>query len=167
MRTVLGTLLFIISAIALIFLVHRDINFFWYLLLVITGSAGIALVMASSKKRIATIERQVDERTERLKANGEQIKLDFDSCEFTDSSYFHDAVDQRYSHYGISDEITRSESVGQCVLRYHHSIRGQAEKFTQAFPVGGDALKFYVLNGNVTLYVDPFDRSNYFFDLKT
>jgi len=167
MKAVLGIFLFITSAIALIFLVYFDINFFWYFLLVVTGSAGIFLVIGSGKKRIAAIERQIDQRIERLKANGEQIKLDFDSCEFTDSSYFHDAVDQSYSHYGVSDEITRTESVGQCILRYHHSIRDQVEKFTQVFPVGGDALKFYVLNGNITLYVDPFDRSNYFFDLKT
>ena len=123
MKAGLGIFLFITSAIALIFLVYRDINFFWYFLLIITGSAGIFLVIGSGKKRIAAIERQIDQRIERLKANGEQITLDFDSCEFTDSSYFHDAVDQSYSHYGVSDEITRTESVGQCILRYHHSIR--------------------------------------------
>src|SRR6476661_10596689 len=115
MKAVLGIFLFITSAIALIFLVYFDINFFWYFLLVVTGSAGIFLVIGSGKKRIAAIERQIDQRIERLKANGEQIKLDFDSCEFTDSSYFHDAVDQSYSHYGVSDEITRTESVGQCI----------------------------------------------------
>ena len=167
MKALLGIFLFITSVIVLTFSVYRDINFLWYLLLIVTGIAGIALVMGSGKKRIATIEKQIDERIERLKAIGEQIKLDFDNCEFADSSYFDDAVDQRFSHYGVSDEITRTESVGQCILRYHHSIRDQVEKFTQAFPVGGDALKFYVLNGNITLYVDPFDRNNYFFDLKT
>jgi len=77
MKAVLGIFLFITSAIALIFLVYFDINFFWYFLLVITGSAGIFLVIGPGKKRIAAIERQIDQRIERLKANGEQITLDF------------------------------------------------------------------------------------------
>jgi hypothetical protein len=35
----------------------------------------------------------------------------------------------------------------------------------QAFPCDAESLKFYVLDNLITLYVDHFDRSQYFFDL--
>jgi len=54
------------------------------------------LSRGSGKKRIVIIEKQVDERIERLKATGEQVKLDFDNCEFSDRSYSHGVVDQRF-----------------------------------------------------------------------
>jgi len=96
MKAFLGIFLFITSVIVLTFFVYRDINFLWYLLLIVIGIVGIILITGSGKKRIVTIEKQVDERIERLKATGEQVKLDFDNCEFSDRSYSHGVVDQRF-----------------------------------------------------------------------
>ena len=95
-KAILGVFLFITSVIVLIFLIYRDVNFLWYLLLIVIGMVGIILIAGSGKKRIVIIEKQVDERIERLKATGEQVKLDFDNCEFSDRSYSHGVVDQRF-----------------------------------------------------------------------
>jgi len=85
MKAVLGIFLFITSAIALIFLVYRDINFFWYFLLIITGSAGIFLVIGSGKKRIAAIERQIDQRIEEIKSKRRTNNTAFSN----DRGFFH------------------------------------------------------------------------------
>ena len=162
-----GLFLFISSIIALIIFIYLGLHFGWSALAIFLAVVGVFLILYSGDQRTAAIEKQIDEGLERLKAGGESIKLDFDNCEFKDSSFSHKIVDQSFSHGGISDEIVRTENSGQSLLTYHYSNAGQLEKFTQAFPVGSDALKFYVLNGDVTLYIDPFDRTRYFFDLKT
>jgi len=159
--------LFIASVVGVIFFIYFHIALFWYVILIVMAVVAFGLITGSAEKRIEVIDKQIDEDLERLKATSEIIKVNFDNCEFQDSSYSHKIVDQRFSHGGISDETTRTENVGQSLLTYHYSNDGRVEKFMQAFPVVSDALKFYVLNGDVTLYVDPFNRSRYFFDLKT
>ncbi len=170
MKAITGFFLFVASIIALIFLVYRHVNFIWYISLVLLAISGAILMVSSGKKRIAIIEKEIDKNLEELKANGEKIKPDFDNCEFKERSYSHEVSDENLSYLTpitpYPDEILTTENVDQSALIYNHTVGGKSEKFIQAFPFSADALKFYVLNNNITLYVDRFDRSRYFFDLK-
>jgi hypothetical protein len=164
MRATIGLFLFAISFIALIFLVYREVNFIWYILLTLLTILGARLIMSSAGKRIATIEKEIDENLEKLKASSEIIKPDFDNCEFKDRSYSHEVRDENLSDLSSFTltpypvEILTTENVGQSALIYNHTVEGRREKFIQAFPFSADTLKFYVLNNNITLYVDHFDR---------
>ena len=164
MKFAFGLFLLISSIVACILLLYSPIDPRWTLVLVPLFITAIKLMISPAEERIAAIENGIDKRLKQLKAMGEQIKPNFDLCEFKDSSYSHEVIDTNLpglSAYG--GEMMTTENVNQSVIIYHH---GDDETFTQPFPCGRDALKFYVMNNNITLYVNPFDRSDYFFDLK-
>ncbi len=170
MKAIIGILLFSCSIIALIFLAYREVNFIWYVVLIILTIFGSRLIISSGTKRIIVIEKEIDENLEKLKSTGQLIKLDFDSCEFHDNSYSHQVTDQNIGYLAsvspYNQEILTTENVNQSALTFNYSGGGKIEKFKQAFPFSSEALKFYVLKNNITLYVDRNDRTKYFFDLK-
>jgi hypothetical protein len=165
MKSTLGVLIIIFSAITCILFVYYSVDLRSVILLIPVFIIGIRLVISPVPERIASIEKEIDNRLAQLKATGEKIKPDFDKCEFKDSSYTHEVVDANLSALApYGGDIIVTEDVNQSVIIYHHR---RNETFSQAFPCSGDALKFYVLNNNIILYVNRFDRSTYFFDLKT
>lgn len=172
MKRIIGTLFFLASTIALIFFAYHGANVMWFIGLVTLAVVGVVLIRSSSKNFVATIESQVDQNLEKLKVSGEKIRVDYDSCDFKESSYTNEVIDQRaFRGPGMVNldmgKVISNDYVGQSLLVYHHSNGENTEEFKQAFPCGAESLKFYVLNNSVTLYVDRFDRSRYFFDLNT
>ena len=175
MKSILKIVLFLTPFFGLIVIIAlRDkINPILYVFLAIPVLVGLVSRRLFLGGRIAeptvNIEKKIDENLKKLKSVGEPIKLDFDKCEFIDNSYSHE-VNQNISGAEMlshnSTEILKVEDVNQSALIYRHVTGTSTEKFTQAFPLHSDALKFYMLNNNVTLYVDRFDRTKYFFDLK-
>lgn len=108
---------------------------------------------------------------DKLKTTGEKIIVDFDHCEFKDSSFTKEEIDERMTRFNTINldygKVISNDFVGQSLLIYHHSDSDKTEKFVQAFHCTADALKFYVLEKAVTLYVDRRERAHYFFDLKS
>ena len=165
MKFAFGLFLLISSLIACILFVYSSVAPIWIAILIPPFIVSLKLVISPPSERIAAIEKQIGRRMEQLKATGEKIKPDFDLCEFKDSSYEHEVIDTNLSAlptYG--GEIMTTENINQSVIIYHHS---DEETFTQPFSCNRDALKFYVLNNNIILYVNPFNRADYFFDLTT
>jgi hypothetical protein len=171
MKRIIGTSLFVVSTIALIFFIYQGASFVWLICLIILAIMGLVFVRSSSRNFIAAIENEINDNEEKLKVTGEKIKVEFDSCDFKDSSYMNEIIDER-AFRGVGTvnldmgKVLSKDYVGQSILIYHHTTGGKTEEFKQAFPCGAESLKFYVLNNSVTLYVDAFDRSRYFFDLK-
>jgi len=163
MKFAFGLFLLISSIIACILFIYCSLDLLWIIVLIPLSIVAITLVISPAEEKIAAIEKRVDRKLEQLKATGQKVKPDFDKCEFKDSSYAHQVTDTNLSALSAhGGEVMTTENVNQSVIIYHHSDN---ETFTQPFPCSRDALKFYVLNNNITLYVNSFDRTNYFFDL--
>lgn len=110
-----------------------------------------------------------------LKSNANTYIIKFDNCQFKDSSYTSE-VEQDNSDYRLAGSLVGS-SIGayytpiekvetvQSVLFYKDESLYEGKRFFQTFPLDQTTLKFHVINGNVTLYVDKQDSSRYIFDL--
>lgn len=115
-------------------------------------------------------DKRTESEFEKLKATGQKINIEFDNCEFKDSSYSDEVIDERMVRFNSINldygKVIRTDFVGQSMLVYYHPTADKTERFTQAFPCSAEALKVYVLQNAISLYVDPFNKSHYFFDLK-
>jgi len=127
-------------------------------------------IFLSRDPDLPSTENTMRSEFEKLRKNGERMFVDFDNCEFKDSSYTDEIIDERMMRFNTLNldygKVISRDFVGQSLLIYHHQIGDKSEKFVQPFPCTADALKVYVLQKSVDLYVDPFDRSHYYFDLK-
>ena len=146
----------------------------WFIGSITLGVVGVALTLTSFKKIERTIEEVVDTRINHIKANANKILLDFDKCEFKSGTFSHMIDDPNMTAVkvfapGASSSLAStkiSETVTQSYLTYGESINGKQCKFiSQSFPFDITTLKFYVLNHNISLYIDQSDHSKYIFEL--
>jgi hypothetical protein len=169
MRIILAKLLLGISSLGLIFTIYGQRPVTWIILFVIFFLLGSVLISASSKKDLQEIQLSIDKEIEDLKSTGQKIKLDFDSCDFKESSYNSEVIDERVSRFGHLNldygKVIGNELVAQSLLIYNHKEGDQIEVFRQGFHCSADALKLYVLKNSIDLYVDRVNRNKYFFEL--
>jgi hypothetical protein len=179
MRIIAGILLIAVSFIATIYFksysgIIISNPFLWYIFFVLLGLFGVLLLSSSLKKTKKSIIQIQNRELEKLKANSDKIVLDFDLCEFRSGSYSHQAEDENMSAIGLVAPASLSlivdkpitENVIQLSLIYKYTISGMIEKFiSQSFPFDETTLKYHVLNNNIILYIDRFNRNRYFFEL--
>ncbi len=179
MRTAVGLLLILICFFGTIFFRHYDgtlipYPILWYIFFIGLGIFGVWLISNSLRKEKKIIEQVVNTEIEIFKSTAEKIELNFDKCEFKSGSFSHQVDDPNMntvklfapgSLTSIDTKIT--ETVIQSYLTYTDTINGTVCKFVSySFPFDQTTLKFYVLNHNIALYVDRFNREKYLFDLK-
>jgi hypothetical protein len=169
MKRLISIILFGCSIAGLIYLLYAGGNALWLILVILVAIIAGLILLGSAKTKFADIEKQVDENLQKLKANAEKIKVNYDNCEFKESSYVNEVRDERVYSHGMMNldqgKVMQRDFVGQSLLIFNYTSAGKTEKFMQAFPFDAESLKFYVLDNLITLYVDRFDRSRYFFDL--
>jgi len=134
----------------------------------------IAYTARTKKEIVATSE--YSNRRNKLLATGEQIKLDIDSCEIRENNYYEEIPQHTLAGTDLivaavtgfdKDEIYEEKFVDQSAIIYHHKIGNKTEKFiSQTFEFGTETLTVHILNNDIILYVDKFDRNNYLFDFK-
>ena len=107
----------------------------------------------------------------KLIATGEQIKVDIDSCEIRENNYYEEIPHHNFRGTELivaafdPNENYEEKYVDQSAIIYHHKIGDKTEKYiSQTFPFGIETLTLHILNNDITLYVDRFDRNNYSFD---
>jgi hypothetical protein len=135
----------------------------------------MGLIVSSLRKTQKVIEEVVNTQIEILKLNAEKIELDFDKCEFKSGSFSHQVEDPNMSTIKLfapgslaSIDTTITETVIQSYLTYTETINGTVCKFvSQSFPFDQTTLKFYVMNHNITLYIDRSNCDKYLFDLNS
>jgi len=124
------------------------------------------------------INKQVDKfetsAIAKLKENAEVSRVDFDKCEFKSGTFSHEIKDPNLQSikfiaptglkFLMNDKI--SETVVQSYLTYETIINGEKLKYiSQSFPFDTTTLKYHVLNQNLSLYVNKFDKRKYLFEL--
>ena len=124
-----------------------------------------------TKKEIVTSLNDSNRR-DKLIATGEKIRLDIDSCEIKENDYYEEIPNQGAMEMRSIDalfdpnENYKEKYIDQSAIIYLHKIGDKTEKYiSQVFPFGTEVLTLHILNNDIILYVDRFDRNNYLFDL--
>lgn len=98
-----------------------------------------------------------------LKLHGEKITLDLDNCDIKENNYYEDIASKGLAL--IDADNYKEKYIVQTVIVYYNKRNGSTEKFvSQTFPLDTITLESHILNNEIILYVDAFDRSKYFFD---
>ena len=109
------------------------------------------------------MQNQLTEDQNNLKRQGEKITLELDNCDIKENNYYEDITSKGLALIDI-DAYTEKYIV-QTVIVYNHIRNGVTEKFvSQTFSLDTITLETHILNNEIILYVDTFDRSKYFFD---
>ena len=109
------------------------------------------------------MQDDLTEEKHNLKLHGEKIILDLDNCDIKENNYYEDVTSKVLSLRHIDDY--REEYIVQTVIVYNHTGNGFTEKFiSQTFSLDTITLESHILNNDIILYVDTFNRSKYFFD---
>lgn len=135
----------------------------------------IYLLLRPKQKTVPMDAIESQRKFTKVKLNAKSYTVEFDNCEFKDSSYLSE-VQQDNSDYvlagslvgsSIADYYTPVERVEtiQSVLFFKKESLFNGKRFFQTFALDQTTLKFHVIRGNVTLYVDKEDKNKYFFDL--
>ena len=140
---------------------------------ILVGLTGFGLIIAAAWKREKNEEQEREDAIANLKANAEKIVLVFDLCECNSGSYTYEVQDKTSPKAfaaglmaGVAIDTTVTEEVNQSYLIYTRVTDAGIEKYiSQAFPFDETALEFYVLNHNISLYIDRADRGKFLFEL--
>lgn len=98
-----------------------------------------------------------------LKLHGEKIILDLDNCDIKENNYYEDIASKGLALIDAGNY--KEKYIVQTVIVYYNKRNGSTEKFTsQTFSHDKITLESHILNNDIILYVDTFDRSKYFFD---
>lgn len=98
-----------------------------------------------------------------LRLHGEKIILDLDSCDIKENNYYDDASGKGLAL--IDTDAYREKYIVQTVIVYYLKKNSVTEKFvSQTFLLDKITLESHILNNDIILYVDTFDRCKYFFD---
>ena len=99
-----------------------------------------------------------------LKLHGEKIILDLDNCDIKENNYYEDITNSDLALIR-GDSGYKEKYVVQTVIIYNHTRNGVTERFiSQTLSLDTVTLESHILNNDIILYVDTFDRSKYFFD---
>jgi hypothetical protein len=98
-----------------------------------------------------------------LKQQGEKIILDLDNCDIKENNYYEDITSKGLALIDV--DSYKEKYIVQTVIIYNHTGNNVTEKFvSQTFSLDTITLESHILNNDIILYIDTFDRSKYFFD---
>lgn len=141
----------------------------WMICSIGLGLIGLFSLFHYPKVDSKLIEKY-EEEIRQVKAKSEKITIEIDKCEFTNTGYFKEIKVGKHDWMArvlFTDEIQNEEHIHQSGLIYQTTSSSGLEKFySPAFPFDKTTLQFYVLNKKVKLYIDRFNRDNYFFEVE-
>ena len=143
----------------------------WYIGSIAVCILGLFLLFHGKNKVVSKLIEAYHEEKRKFKAKAEKRIIDFDDCEFTNTGYTHEVEDDEYSWMAgrvmFTHEITKLETIYQSGLIYYYkTIKGTEKFYSPSFPFDKKTLEFYVLEKKITLYIDRFNRKNYFFEVE-
>jgi hypothetical protein len=110
------------------------------------------------------MKKSLTEEQNYLKERGEKVILDYNNCEIKENNYYDDVTPRGFSKYEMAQGYTE-EFVEKSVIIYRHKNDSAEDKFiSQTFPFNETTLLYHIMQGDIILYVDRFDKSKYFFD---
>ena len=148
-----------------------------------TTAGGVVLIAVLMylvyrvKKQDLAANRETDwNLLANFKKNAISIKVDFNDCEFKNSSYTREPEQNTSNEalalhlyrldLGMSQTAVKKQHISNSVLYYNYKGEGKQRTLLQAFPVEETVLKLHVLQGHMNLYVDPADNNSYYFEIE-
>lgn len=130
-------------------------------------------VLNQRKKMVTKPEKNKKKDELTFSFEPEIINIDFDYCQFRDG-YFTVEKEDNLTILDIPGLLTETdigslpastEETIQSALFYQNPKIRNNKRFHQLFPVEVTALKTYVLNDQLKLYIDRFDSNKYKFEI--
>lgn len=143
----------------------------WLILSIVIVITGAYLIVTAKTKNQIEKLREKNAQNSRIKEGGEKIVIDLDNCHFKEDSIV--PVDNvGFSRTQMIDALydpNRNHSDNKTTVTYiiyQHNHGDKVEKFvSQPFSIDQTTLKYYVSKNKIVLYVDRWDRKQYFFDV--
>jgi hypothetical protein len=142
----------------------------WLILSIVTGVIGAYLIVSAKMKNQIHKLNKNKFNVSRLKEKAEKIIINLDNCDFKEGS-LSELNTENFSRIQMIDALydpNRNYSDNKRTVTYiiyNHKISGAVEKFvSHPFSIDATTLKYYVSENKIVLYVDRFDRKQYFFD---
>jgi hypothetical protein len=145
----------------------------WFILSFVVLFIGFYVATTGKSKKELVSEIEYSKQRDKLITTGDQIKINIDNCEIKENNYYQDTSDNRYWKAQAIDAAFdpnrnfQEQYIDQSAIIYHHKNGDKTEKYvSQAFPFSTESLTLHILNNDIILYIDKFDRKNYLFDFK-
>lgn len=144
----------------------------WLVLSIIIVLIGTFLTVTAKTKKQIQILNQNSDKINRLKDKGERILIDLDDCDFI-TAEVNQSNPENFSRVQIIDALydpnrNHLENNSRVTyIVYKHKNGDNRERFvSQPYSMDDITLKYYTSKNKVVLYVDKFDRTQYFFNVE-
>ncbi len=144
----------------------------WFFLSIAVGLVGLSLIYLTKSNKLTKQEKYNKERVDQLKQRGERILLTVDNCEIRENNYYEEVINESGSRVQQIDALYdpnrnyRQNYIKQSAIIYYYKIDDKKYRMTsQSFSFNVKTLTNYVENKMLVLYVNPFDKTDYAFDL--
>jgi len=144
----------------------------WLILSLVIALTGAYLIVSAKMKKQDQKLEETKIKNLGIKENGERILIDLDNCEFKTgvASQLNQETFSRVQMIDALYDPTRNHKGNNSSVTYiiyKHKNGDTREKFvSQPFSIDDTTLKYYVSQNKIALYVDRFDRTQYFFDIE-
>lgn len=144
----------------------------WLILSIAIGVTGAYLIVSAKMKNQIQNVNKNKFKVSQLKEKREKIVINLDNCDFKESS-LSQLNTENFSRIKMIDALydqNRNYSDNKRTVTYiiyKHKNGGAVDKFvSHPFSIDATTLKYYVSENKIVLYVDRFDRKQYFFDVE-
>lgn len=144
----------------------------WLILSIGLAAIGAYLIATARTKKQIQKSNETKAKIFRIKENGEKLLIEFDNCDFKMANTTQSDTDN-FSRIQMIDALydrnrnyTENNSTVTYII-YKHMNGNTVERFvSQPFPTDETTLKYYVSNNKIAIYVDRYDRNQYFFNVE-
>jgi hypothetical protein len=135
----------------------------------------VTYLFLRNKDRITSDTNPNTKEILNLKANAEVVLVNFDHCQFKDSSFLQE-YEQSNPDYKLAGHlvgssighiytpVVREETVQSVIFYQDPSFKG-GKRFYQTFPFDVTTLKYYVITNRLQLYIHKKEIDKYFFEI--
>ena len=139
--------------------------FAWQMLSAVVGLAGIYLAFTGKK---ISAQKTADHLTQ----NREKIILTTDNCQVRENNYYEEITNNSISDAAVFDALYdpdrnhRTQLIEQSAIIFYYENAGKKIKMTsQSFPCNAETLSAYIKSGEVAIFINRFDKSDYAFEI--
>jgi len=176
-KRIIGYIMIATSCLGYIFFGHYHgslipLPTLWFYLSYPIGIIGIILSLSKTNKQ-EEVTKIFLQNQEQLRQTGQKIVVNIDCCDFKINDFSEEVQSKHFlsvraydALYDPSQNIVNHD-VNQIVIVYNHTDGEKVEKFiSPIFSIDEVTLKFHIMNNDLSIYMDKFDKKRYFFDLK-
>jgi hypothetical protein len=141
----------------------------WLILNLVVAATGAYLILRARWNKQIQKNNKTSAKLSRVKEKSVRVLIDLDNCDFKTSTISQlnteniSRVQMIDALYDPNRNYIENYNTVTYII-YEHKFGNTFEKFvSQPFPIDNTTLKYYISQNKIVLYVDRFDRTQYFF----